>query len=141
MMSKITLITRVGKKVFIHTSFFGLVAMVLKPNFHLCRRQIEQIGHVLSLLCAQILLQLEPLLQLVDLGLREENSPLSLRLIRILGQRAHVKCILVGTRACRAPIVGCVTAVAIAACPVVMATVVAAVVVVIRFGHVVLGHG
>ncbi len=63
---------------------FRLVAMILKPDFHLSGRQAEPVGQYLSLLCAQITLHFKPLLQLVDLRLREQNAPLSLRRIRMM---------------------------------------------------------
>ena len=56
----------------------GLVAMILEPNFDLCRWQAESTGQELAFGRAQIARFIEPLLQLVHLRLREQDAPLSL---------------------------------------------------------------
>ncbi|RNA21990.1 hypothetical protein BpHYR1_007492, partial [Brachionus plicatilis] len=86
----LTIRAHVMTKRFFLGRLFGLVSMILEPNFDLSGRQIESRRQMLSLLRTQILLHLEPLLQLVHLSLREQHSPLPLRLIRILGQLAGV---------------------------------------------------
>ena len=53
-----------------------LIAMILEPDFHLCGAQAYHRGQVLPLRGGQVLLLLEPPLQLVDLRLREQDAPL-----------------------------------------------------------------
>lgn len=82
---------RVGFNVLFFGRLLGLVSVVLEPDFNLGRREIETVGKVFTFLGAQILLQLESLLELVNLGLREENAALSFRLVGILRQRTDVE--------------------------------------------------
>lgn len=51
----------------------SFVTVILKPDLHLCRRQSNQTGQVLSLGCRQVPLLLEPSLQLKGLLFGEEN--------------------------------------------------------------------
>lgn len=52
----------------------SFVTVILKPDLHLCRRQSNQTGQVLSLRCRQVPLLLEPSLQLKGLLFGEEDS-------------------------------------------------------------------
>lgn len=63
-----------------------LVPVVLKPDLHLGRGQVDHAGQVLPLRRRQVFLLLEASLQLVDLRLGEQHTPLP---PRGAGQGAH----------------------------------------------------
>lgn len=63
-----------------------LIPVILKPDFHLGRSEVDHTCQVLPLRRRKVFLLLEASLQLVDLRLGEQHSPLS---PRGAGQRAH----------------------------------------------------
>ena len=45
---------------------------------YLCRRELQNVGEILSFWCAEIFLLFEPPFELVDLPLIEQNPPFTL---------------------------------------------------------------
>lgn len=67
-----------------------LVPVILEPDLHLGRRQTNDGGQVLALGRAQVTLLTETSLQLVSLSLGEQDAPLSLLVLGLVGLRRLV---------------------------------------------------
>ena len=66
------------RSVLLFAGLLRLVAVILEPDLDLGWRQVEPVRQMLPLLGTQVLLELEALLQLVHLRLREQDASLPL---------------------------------------------------------------
>lgn len=67
-----------GVRVFLRLGPFRFVAMVLEPNLHLRRRQVDHAGQMLALRCGQVAGLLEAPFQLERLCFRKQDAPFAL---------------------------------------------------------------